>query len=103
MARSGPQMNRMSMNISELTERIAEDSALSKAEAKRLVEGVLKAIVDTAIEGGETSLPNFGKFKVSSRASREGRNPATGETIQIAATRKLSFVAAKPVRDALSA
>jgi DNA-binding protein HU-beta len=103
MARSGPQMNRMSMNISELTERIAEDSALSKAEAKRLVEAVLKAIVDTAVAGGETSLPNFGKFKVSSRPAREGRNPATGATIQIAATRKLSFVAVKSVRDALNA
>jgi DNA-binding protein HU-beta len=103
MARSGPQMNRMSMNISELTERIAEDSALSKAEAKRLVEAVLKAIVDTAVEGGETSLANFGKFKVSSRPAREGRNPATGATIQIAATRKLSFVAVKSVRDALNA
>ncbi len=91
------------MNISELTDRIVEDLTLSKAEAKRLIEAVLKAIVDTAVEGGETSLPNFGKFKVSSRAAREGRNPATGETIQIAATRKLAFVPAKPVRDALNA
>src|SRR5438309_1269172 len=55
MARSGLRTNRMSMNISELSDRIAEDGTLSKAEVKRLVEAVLKAIVDTAIEGGETS------------------------------------------------
>ncbi len=91
------------MNISELTERVAEDSTLSKEEVRRLIESALKVIVDTAIAGGNISLANFGKFKITSRPAREGRNPATGEAIQIAATKKLSFIPAKPVRDALKA
>ena len=102
-AHSGAQPSRMRMNISELTERVAEDSTLSKEEVRRLIESALKVIVDTAIAGGNISLANFGKFKITSRPAREGRNPATGEAIQIAATKKLSFIPAKPVRDALKA
>src|SRR3546814_14656973 len=52
--------------------------------------------------GAEVSLPGFGKFKVQNKPAREGRNPATGATMKIAASRKLSFAPAKAVKDALN-
>lgn len=90
------------MNIAELTDRIAGERGLTKVEAKQTIEAVLKAIVDAAKSGAEVSLPGFGKFKVQDKPAREGRNPATGATMQIAASRKLSFAPAKAVKDALN-
>lgn len=52
--------------------------------------------------GAETNVPGFGKFKVKETPAREGRNPGTGETIKIAASRKLTFASAKAVKDALN-
>ena len=60
------------------------------------------AIIDAAMRDEEVSLSGFGKFKVKESAAREGRNPATGETIQIAAAKKLSFTPAKAVKDKLN-
>jgi DNA-binding protein HU-beta len=90
------------MNITELTDHLAEAQGLTKANAKQAIETVLAAITDAAVKGEEISLPGFGKFKVASRAAREGRNPATGATIKIAASKKLSFSPAKSVKDALN-
>lgn len=90
------------MNTTELADRVAAERGMTKAEAKQTVESVLKAIVDTAKSGAEVSLSGFGKFKVQNKPAREGRNPATGETMKIAASRKLSFVPAKAVKDALN-
>ena len=75
---------------------------MSKADARRLVDGMLAAIAEAAAAGEEVALSGFGRFKVTERAARQGRNPATGETIQIAASRKLAFAPAKQVRDALN-
>jgi DNA-binding protein HU-beta len=58
--------------------------------------------LEAARAGAETSIPGFGKFKVKDTPARDGRNPATGGTIKIAASRKLSFAPAKPVKDALN-
>jgi len=90
------------MNTSDLVEKIAADHSLTKAAAKSIVDGVLKAITDAAVAGSEVSLPGFGKFKVQERAAREGRNPQTGETVKIAASKKLAFQPAKAVKDALN-
>jgi DNA-binding protein HU-beta len=60
-------------------------------------------IVEAAKKGEEVSLPSFGKFKVKDSAARQGRNPGTGETIEIAASRKLGFSPAKQVKDLLAA
>ena len=60
------------------------------------------AVVDAAKKGEEVNLPSFGKFKVKDSPARQGRNPATGETIEIAASRKLGFTPAKQVKDALT-
>ena len=59
------------------------------------------AIRDSAVKGEEVSIPGFGKFKVQNKPARTGRNPSTGATIQIAASKKVSFQAAKALKDAL--
>jgi DNA-binding protein HU-beta len=91
------------MNNSDLADRIASENGLSKADARKLVDGVLAAIAEAAANGEEVSLNGFGKFKVKDTPAREGRNPSTGATIQIAAARKLTFAPAKAVKDKLNA
>jgi DNA-binding protein HU-beta len=90
------------MNTAELADKVAAEHNLGKAEAKRMVETVLSTIAHTAGQGEEVSLGGFGKFKVSERAARQGRNPATGAAIEIAASRKLAFTPAKQIRDRLN-
>lgn len=86
----------------EIADKIATEQSLTKAQAKTIVDSVFKQIADAAKSGAETSLPGFGKFKVKDTPEREGRNPSTGATIKIAASRKLSFTLAKAVKDALN-
>ena len=90
------------MNNAELADRLATSQELGKAEARRLLDAVLATIVEAAKSGEEVVLSGFGRFKVTDRAARQGRNPQTGETMEIAASRKLAFAPAKPVRDALN-
>ena len=90
------------MNTAELAEQIAAANDMNKAQAKTVVEAVFAAIVETAKKGEEVSIPGFGKFKVGSREARQGRNPSTGEAIQIAASKKLAFTPAKQVKDAMN-
>ena len=90
------------MKVAELADRVASVHELPRAEAKRIVETMLKAIAETAASGTEVSLAGFGKFKVQDRPPRQGRNPRTGETVEIAATRKLAFAPAKALKDALN-
>lgn len=90
------------MNTAELAEKVAAEHNLGKAEAKRMVDTVLSTIAHTASQGEEVSLGGFGKFKVNERAARQGRNPATGAAIEIAASRKLGFAPAKQLRDRLN-
>ena len=90
------------MNTAELADHIAGQHGMDRKQAKQVVEAVLAAVVETAVKGEEVSLAGFGKFKVASRDARQGRNPATGETIQIAASKKLAFTPAKQVKDAMN-
>jgi len=90
------------VNTSELISKIAEAHDVSKAQAKTLIDAFLKELIAEAATGGEISLPGFGKFKVKESPEREGRNPANGEKIKIAASKKLSFVPAKAIKDALN-
>ena len=90
------------MNNADLAEKLANDHGTTKADARKLVDAVFAAIADAAAAGDEVSLNGFGKFKVKESAAREGRNPSTGETIQIAASKKLGFGAAKAVKDRLN-
>jgi DNA-binding protein HU-beta len=90
------------MNNNNLAEAIAADAGLTKADARQVVDRMLTAIVDAASKGEEISLTGFGKFKVKDSPAREGRNPSTGEAMQIAASRKLTFAPAKAVKDKLN-
>ena len=90
------------MNTSELVAKLTEAHGVSKAQAKSIVDDILKNIVDAAASGVEVSLPGFGKFKVKATPEREGRNPASGEKIKIAASKKLTFSSAKTVKDPLN-
>jgi DNA-binding protein HU-beta len=90
------------MNNSDLADRVAAESGVPKADARKLVDGVFGAIVEAASKGEEVLLNGFGKFKIKDAPAREGRNPSNGETIQIAASRKLTFSAAKAVKDKLN-
>jgi DNA-binding protein HU-beta len=86
----------------EIADKIATEQNLTKAQAKTVVDGIFKAIADAATSGSETSIPGFGKFKVKATPEREGRNPSTGATIKIAASKKLTFTPAKAIKDALN-
>jgi len=90
------------MNNNDLADAIAASNDLSKAEARKLVDAVIGAIADAAAKGDEVSLSGFGKFKVKDRPARQGRNPSTGATIEIAASRKLTFAPAKGIKDRLN-
>lgn len=86
----------------EIADKIAAEQNLTKTQAKAIVESGFKQITDDARAGTETSIPGFGKFKVKDTPAREGRNPATGATIKIAASKKLAFSPAKALKDALN-
>lgn len=90
------------MKASELIDHVAEAAGIEKSQAKKAVEAVFAGIADAAKGGSEMSWPGFGKFKVKDSPARQGRNPATGETIEIAASRKLTFAQAKQVKDSLA-
>ena len=90
------------MNNAELAEKIAADHGVTKADARKLVDGVFAAIADAAAAGEEISINGFGKFKVKDSPAREGRNPSTGEAIQIAASKKLTLTPAKALKDKLN-
>lgn len=90
------------MNNSDLAEKLAANTGVTKADAKKAVDAVFALIGEAAASGEEISLNGFGKFKVKANPAREGRNPSTGAAIQIAASKKLTFAPAKAVKDKLN-
>ncbi|MBW8029129.1 HU family DNA-binding protein [Ferrovum myxofaciens] len=90
------------MNKSELIEQMAEAADISKAAAGRALEGAVSAIQSTLKKGGQVSLVGFGTFHVGKRAARTGRNPSTGETIQIEAAKVPKFRAGKVLKDSVN-
>src|ERR1700733_8374195 len=90
------------MNTAELVAKIADAHGVSKVQPKFIVDAICKDLVDSGESGAEVSLPGFGKFKVKATPEREGRNPANGEKIKIAASKKLTFSTAKSVKDLLN-
>ena len=90
------------MKTADLIEQVAAKAGIAKSAAKEAVEVMLTGIIDAAKQGDEINLIGFGKFKVRNSPARQGRNPGTGETIEIAASRKLGFAPAKQVKDTLA-
>ena len=83
------------MNKGDLVNKVAEGTGISKAQATTAVNTVLDSITDTLKGGDKVTLVGFGTFSVSHRAARQGRNPQTGATIQIAAKNNVKFKAGK--------
>ena len=89
------------MNKAELIDAVASSTDMSKAEAGRAVDAVLGSITDSLAAGTKVSIGGFGNFEVRDRSARMGRNPATGATIQIAASKGVGFKAGKALKDSL--
>lgn len=90
------------MNKTELVRTVAEKADLTLAVAGDAVNAVVEAIVNALVAGEEVAVPGFGTFKVSERAARTGRNPQTGETVEIAASKAISFKVSKTVKEKLN-
>jgi DNA-binding protein HU-beta len=90
------------VNRNELVDAVADKSELRKSDASRAVEAVFNAIEEALKKGEEVRLVGFGTFSVASRAASEGRNPRTGEKIQIAASKQPKFKPGKQLRDSLN-
>jgi DNA-binding protein HU-beta len=90
------------MNKSDLVDAIAESAGLSKADAGRALDAFVDTVTSSLKSGDGVSLVGFGTFSVRDRAARTGRNPRTGETIQIAASKNPAFKAGKALKDAVN-
>ena len=90
------------MTKHELAKRVATDVGITAGEAASVVDAVFDAIAGELTAGRDIAIAGFGKFSVTERAAREGRNPATGETIQIAASRAAKFSAAAALKAQLN-
>ena len=90
------------MNKGDLIENVADEAGLSKADASRAVDAIIGAITGALKGGNQVSLVGFGTFSVKKRAARQGRNPRTGETIQIKASNVPGFKAGKALKDAVN-
>ncbi len=90
------------MNKGELIEAVAGSSGLSRADTAKAVDSFLSTISSTLAGGGDVSLVGFGTFRVKARAARMGRNPRTGEAIQIRASNVPGFKAGKGLKDAVN-
>jgi len=89
------------MNKSELVEALADGSGITKAAASRVLETFVHTVTDALKSGDQVVLPGFGSFSTGNRSARTGRNPQTGATIQIKASRVAKFKAGKALKEAV--
>lgn len=89
------------MNKAELVTSVATKSGLSKKDAEKAIDATIETVEEALGKGDKVTLVGFGTFEVRDRAARKGRNPQTGEEIEIAAARVPSFKAGKSLKDAL--
>lgn len=89
------------MSKSEFVDKVAAESGLSKKDAASAVDAVLTTIENELKSGGEVTFTGFGKFHVAERGAREGRNPRTGESMSIAATKVPRFTAGSGLKKAI--
>ena len=90
------------MNKAEFVSAVADDAELSKADAGRAVDAMI-GVISKALKKGDTiTLVGFGTFSVRKRAARQGRNPQTGDTIKIKASKNPAFKAGKALKDAVN-
>lgn len=91
------------MNKSELCVKVAEMAGIEKQQAEKAVSAALEAIVQSLVKGEKVQIMGFGTFEVKERAAHTGRNPATGETIEVAASKTPVFRAGKALKDGVNA
>ena len=91
------------MNKTELIAAIAEQAEISKKDAEKALKAFVDVVTEQLKEGEKVQLVGFGTFEVSERAAREGRNPQTGETMKIEASKAPKFKAGKALKDAVNA
>ena len=89
------------MNKSELIQAIADEAELSKHDAAEFIDAFISVVTQELKDGNDVTLVGFGVFHVSERAERQGRNPQTGETLTIPATKKPRFRPGKPLKEAV--
>lgn len=87
------------MKKSEMIEAIANSTGVTKADAEKVFNATFDLFKDELSKGEKVSVSGFGVFKISERAAREGRNPQTGETIKIAASKSVSFKAGTALKE----
>lgn len=90
------------MNKNDLIAAVAESTDLSRGDATKAVDSLFELITDCLKKGDEVRLVGFGTFSVSQRKATQGRNPRTGETIQIPASKQPKFKAGKGLKDAVN-
>ena len=90
------------MNKTELIDAVADEAEVSKAEAGRAVDAVISSITKALKKGDSVTLVGFGTFQVRKRAARTGRNPKTGDTIKIKASKNPAFKAGKALKDVVN-
>ena len=90
------------MNKAEFTSAVADDAEMSKADAGRAVDAMIEVIKKALKKGDTVTLVGFGTFSVRKRAARHGRNPQTGDTIKIKASKNPAFKAGKALKDAVN-
>jgi DNA-binding protein HU-beta len=90
------------MTKNDLADKVAERTGLPAGQARQALEAAIDTVSDELAAGGEVALAGFGKFSVSHRSARQGRNPATGETINIAASKAAKFSAASALKSRLN-
>lgn len=86
----------------ELVEAVAEETGLTKADATRAIDATFATITKALTEGDKVPVAGFGTFAISERAAREGRNPRTGATVQIAARKAVTFKAGSALKEAVN-
>ncbi|WP_409179094.1 HU family DNA-binding protein [Brevibacillus fortis] len=89
------------MNKTELIAKVTETTELTKKDSTKAVDAMLEAIADALKSGDKVSLVGFGNFEVRERAARKGRNPQTGEEIEIAASKMPAFKPGKELKDSV--
>ena len=90
------------MNKNDLVANVASSSGLAKSDAAKAVDAIFDSITSSLKGGSEVRLVGFGTFKVTQRRASEGRNPRTGEKIQIAASNQPKFRAGKSLKEAVN-
>ncbi|MBJ7281953.1 MAG: HU family DNA-binding protein [Acidimicrobiia bacterium] len=90
------------MNKAELVDKVAEATGMAKKDVEEVLAGVINAVVASVKADDKVALPGFGSFQKSHRAARQGRNPQTGATIEIAASNGVKFSAAAGFKSAVN-